>query len=269
MRIRTAVRDTRESAVTALKPTTFGGMGREAYALICSRDGMTAREIARELGVTRKEVNQMLYAYPFIRDLCYHDDEYRWHGLIRQGFPHDGLFDYCGWYGFAYEFLEQGEGEWLSRLEEGCKRIGRNLNDTRGLIHSFTDSREVMRGLFGDLEEYGVDYSNWELCFELRIKRAKWVRIYADVLVITPVHAFSLEFKMKDEGDQGEIDQAAKYAPYLQVVLGLRFDVVPALVLTRASETYDYVASSTGTQVAIASPDMLFNVFDEKMSFLD
>lgn len=243
-------------------------IGSEAYALICSRDGVTAREIARELGVERKQVNQLLYAYPFIRDLCYHDDEYCWHGLIRQAFPHDGLRDYCGWYGYAEEFLALDEAAWLAELQDGCRRIGRNLNDARGLIHSFTDARAVMRGLFADLAEYGVDCSGWEVCFELRIKRAKWVRIYADVLVIVPGYAFSLEFKMKDEGDQAEVDQAAKYAPYLQVVLGPAVEVAPALVLTRAGECFDHVSSTSGAQVAIASPDLLFNVFDERLGFL-
>jgi len=243
-------------------------LGREAYSLICLRDGVTAREIARDLGTERKEVNRLLYSDPFIRDLCYRDDGYRWHGLIRQCFPHEGLADYCGWYGAASDFLAQDEAEWLAELEDGCRRIGRNLNDTRGLIHSFTDAREAMSGLFSDLGGYGVDYAGWEVAFELRIRRARWVRIYADVLVCTPDCAFSLEFKMKGEGDQSEVDQAAKYAPYLQVVLGPQVEVVPALVLTRSSDSFDHVRSAGGAQVAVASPDMLFNVFDERLAFL-
>lgn len=244
------------------------GIGREAYALICSRDGVTARELARELGVDRKQANQLLYSYPFIRDLCYHDDAFRWHGYIRQETPHEGLRDYSGWYGLVEELRAQDEAVWLAELEDGCRRIGRNLNDTRGLIHSFCDAREVMLGLFADLSECGVDPSGWELVFELRIKRAKWARIYADVLVLAPGFAFSLEFKMKDAGDQSEVDQAAKYAPYLGVVLGRGAEVVPALVLTRAADLYDHVTASSGEHVAVASPDLLFNVFDERLRFL-
>lgn len=243
-------------------------LGEAAYALICTRDGVTAREIARDLGVERKEVNRLLYGYPFIRDLCYRDEEYRWHGLIRQAFPHEGLADYCGWYGYASDLRVQTQGEWLEELEEGCRRVGRNLNDARGLVHSFTDSLEVMINLLSDLGELEVDCSGWEICFELRIKRAKWVRIYADVLVVTPDCAFSLEFKMKAEGGQTEVDQAAKYAPYLQVVLGPGIEVVPALVLTRTSEVYDHALAGSGAQVAVISPDMLFNVFDEGLRFL-
>ena len=244
-------------------------LGRSVYSIVCSRDGVTARDISRELGIERKEVNRLLYTYPFIRDLCYRDETYRWHGLIRQDFPHEGLGDYCGWYGFVSDFCEQGEGEWLAELEDGCRRIGRNLNDTRGLVHSFTDAREVMLGLFKDLQDYGLDCSSWEVAFELRIKRAKWIRIYADVLVVTPECAFSLEFKMKDAGDQTEIDQAAKYVPFLEVVLGPHVEVAPGLVLTRAADLFDFVSSSDGSQVAVASPDMLFNIFDERLGFLE
>ena len=249
--------------------TVLDSLGGQAYALICSRDGVTARELARELGVDRKRVNQLLYTYPFIRDLCYHDERYLWYGLIRQGFPHEGLADYCGWYGLVEDFRAAGEAEWLAELEQGCRRIGRNLNDTRGLMHSFTDAREVMLGLFADLAECGVDCDGWEVAFELRIKRAKWVRIYADVLIIAPSCAFSLEFKMKDAGDQAEVDQAAKYVPYLQVVFGPEVEVTSALVLTRAVDLYDHVSASGGAQVAVASPDLLFNVLDEQLGFLD
>lgn len=244
------------------------GLGCNVYSLICSRDGVTAREVARELDIDRKKVNQLLYGYPFICDLCYHDDGYRWHGLIRQEFPHDGLADYCGWYGLVSDFAVEGESDWLTALEEGCRRIGRNLNDARGLVHSFTDSREVMLCLFDDLESCGVRCADWEIAFELRIKRAKWVRIYADVLVCAPGFAVSLEFKMKDVGDQAEVDQAAKYAPYLQVVLGPQVTVTPVLVLTRASDLFDHVRSTNGAQVMVASPDMLFNAFDEQLGFL-
>lgn len=250
-------------------PSAYADIDRAAYSLICSSDGITARELARKLGVTRKEVNQCLYRYPFIHDLCYHDEDYRWHGLIRQAYPHEGLRDYCGWYGFVDEFLSLDEHTWLNELEQGCRAIGRNLNDARGLIHSFTDARQVMRGLFVDLHGCSVDCDNWELAFELRVRRAKWVRIYADVLVITPTHAFSLEFKMKDTIALDEVAQAAKYVPYLEVILGPELDVIPALVLTRASDLFSHAqVPNTSAELPVASADMLFNVFDEYLTFL-
>ena len=245
-------------------------LGRRAYALICSRDGITAREIAHELGVDRTSVNRCLYRYPFIRDLCYHDDGFRWHGLIQHAMPHAGLAEYCGWYGTVGEFCATDEETWLAELQEGCRAIGRNLNDTRGLLHSFRDTRATMRTLFDDLGSYGVDFGSWEVAFELRIKRAKWIRIYADVLVVTPSHAFSLEFKMKDAVEPEEVAQAAKYAPYLEVVLGPRHEVVAALVLTRTSDLFEHAPlEGTTAEVPVASGDMLFNVFDEYLAFLD
>ncbi|MBP3893962.1 MAG: hypothetical protein J6D34_07985 [Atopobiaceae bacterium] len=242
---------------------------RALYALICANDGIKAKDLARELGVTRKEVNQYLYTFPFVRDLCYHDEDYLWHGYIRQHVPHEGLRDYSGWYGLVNEFLAQEEEEWFDELLAGCARIGRNLNDTRGLFHSFRNARQTMVTLFGDLLDAGVSCENWELVFELRIKRSKWIRIYADVLVIAPDYVFSLEFKMKDAIDQGEVDQAAKYAPYLEVIFGSAYEIIPALVLTRASDLYTHRQISDSTaEVSVASGDMLFNVFDEYLRFL-
>ena len=235
---------------------------RKIYSLICAGDGVSAKEIARRLGTDRTSVNRCLYSYPFIRDLCVRDGDYLWHGLIRQARPHTGLSDYCGWYGLVGEFMELGEEAWFQALLDGCGRIGRNLNDTRGLYHSFRDTRRVMRDLFADMR--GVDTSGWEICFELRIRRSRHIRIYADVLVLTENRAFSLEFKMKDGIAEEEIIQAAKYVPFLEVILGDGYDVIPALVLTAAEDLFRFERIPGSTAVLpVASGDMLFNVFDE------
>ncbi len=240
----------------------------QIYEAICRHDGIKAREIARETGVNKTEINRLLYASPFIRELCYRDRDYRWYGLIRQARPHKGLAEFCGYYGIVSEFLELSEEAWLDRLMRGCRDIGRNLNDTRGLIHSFKDSREVMINLFSDL--YEVDYADWEICFELRIKRARHVRIYADVLVITEDKVFSLEFKMKDQADPEEELQAVKYARYLDVIFGSDYEVIPALVLTRAGDLYQWeTLPGTTAELPVCSGDMLFNLFDEYIGFLE
>ena len=240
---------------------------RKMYALICRSDGIKAREIAKAVQVETKDINRLLYGAPFIHELCYRDDQYRWHGLIRQMQPHAGLQDFCGYYGSVERFLSQPEEEWLEELKEGCRNIGRNLNDTRGLIHSFLDARSVMQGLFQDLN--GLDFRSWEICFELRIRRARWIRIYADVLVITPDLVFSLEFKMKDRIDPEEELQAVKYAKYLDVIFGEDYEIIPALVLTRASDLYTWEElPGTTAQIPVCSGDMLFNLFDEYLGFL-
>ena len=243
---------------------------RRVCAAICRGDGIRAREIAGALNLDRAEVNRVLYASPLLRELCYQDEKYRWHGIIRQVRPHSGLFEFSGYYGLVSEFLDLSEGEWMERLSEGCRRIGRSLNDTRGLFHSFRDCREQMSRLFADLRDMlGDSCLDWEIAFEFRLKRARRVRIYADVLVITEDRVFSLEFKMKDAVDPGEVSQAAKYVPYLEIVFGPGYEVIPALVLTAARELFDFVPiDGSGSILPVCSGDMLFNVFDEYLGFL-
>ncbi len=241
---------------------------RNIYSCICKNDGMLAREIAAELHKERLVINQYLYGSPYMRELCYKDSSFRWHGLIRQSVPHRGLEDFCGYYGMVWEFLETEKMQWLEELKQGCTRIGRNLNNTRGLFHSFLDAYETMRQLFCDL--LGVDISNWEIAFELRIKRARYIRIYADVLVIADGYIFSLEFKMKDKIDPAEISQAAKYCEYIEVLAGPDYDVIPALVLTKAHDLYTYAQMEHSTaEIPVCSGDMLFHLFEEYLGLLE
>lgn len=240
---------------------------RHIYSEICSRDGIKAKEIGRHLNVERSVVNHYLYRSPFMKDLCYRDDQFLWHGLIRQQRPHVGLENFSGYYGYVLEFLAMSEDAWFEQLTKGCKQIGRNLNDTRGLYHSFKDARQVMLNLFVDLDS--VDFSTWEIVFELRIRRSKMIRIYADVLVITENKVFSLEFKMKDIIEPEEVKQAAKYTAYQEVVFGPEYDIIPCLVLTKAEDLYTYVPiGETSAELPVVSGDMLFNVFDEYLGFL-
>lgn len=243
---------------------------RRIYSLISKHNGIMARELGRLTDIEKKEISRQLVSSALMRELCYRDREYRWHAVVRQQAPWEGLYEFSGWYGTVGEFLEQGEAEWLRQLEEGCARIGRNLNDTRGLIHSFTDCRTTMRRLFDDLKEMtSLPFPDWELVFELRMNRARWIRIYADVLIITPEKVFSLEFKMKDAIDPEEVLQAAKYAPYLEIIFGREMDIVPALVLTGAADLFEYVPiGASDCVLPVCSGDMLFNVLNEYLGFL-
>lgn len=242
----------------------------EIYALISRSDGLKAREIAEKLGRDKTSVSRMLFSAPLMREMCYQDSEYRWHALIRQGKVHEGLYEFSGWYGTAREFLSTPEERWMEQLEGGCRRIGRSLNDTRGLFHSFRDCGETMRRLFRDLEDMaGKGWEDWELVFEFRLNRSRMIRIYADVLLITGERVFSLEFKMKNAVDPEEVMQAAKYCPYLEIVFGSRYDIIPALVLTGAADLFEYVPiGGTDAELAACSGDMLFNVLNEYMHFL-
>ena len=244
---------------------------RAICAAICHGDGLKAKEIARQLGLDHGTVNHALYHSPLMQELCWQDDEYRWHGIMRQARPHSGLQEFAGYYGLVREFLELSEDEWMAKLTEGCTNIGRNLNDTRGLLHSFRDCRETMLALFRDLREMlGESCLDWELAFELRLKRSRYVRIYADVLVVTEDRVFSLEFKMKDAIDPGEVLQAAKYCPYLEILFGPDYEIVPVLVLTAARELFEFVPIGKSDAVLpVCSGDMLFNAFNEYLEFMD
>jgi len=243
---------------------------RRICAEICRRDGIRAREIARDLNLDHGTVNHLLYASPLMKELCWQDRDYRWHGIVRQERPHLGLQEFAGYYSTVGDFLDLSEEQWLSKLTEGCTNIGRNLNDTRGLIHSFRDCREQMLGLFRDLLELAGDGClNWEIAFELRLKRSKYVRIYADVLVITEDRVFALEFKMKDKVEPDEVLQSAKYVPYLEIVFGRDYEIIPVLVLTAARELFCYVPiGKTDAVLPVCSGDMLFTAFDEYLGFL-
>ena len=244
---------------------------RRVCAAICQGDGLKAREIADRLGLDRGTVNHILYASPLMKELCWQDGDYRWHGIIRQERPHAGLFEFCGYYSRVDEFLDLTEAEWMERLVEGCQRIGRSVSDHRGLFHSFRDCRAQVARLFADLMDMaGEGCLKWEIAFEFRLKRSRRVRIYADVLVITEDKVFSLEFKMKDAVDPEDVAQAAKYCPYLEIVFGPDYEVLPALVLTGGREYFDFVSiGRSDLLLPVCSGDMLFNVFDEYLGFLN
>lgn len=239
------------------------------YSLVCQRDGITAREIAKELNTDHRTVNLELYRSALMREMCYSDDQHRWYGLIRQSVPREGLYDFSGWYGRVREFLALDEEAFMEELCSGCRRIGRSLNDARGVLHSFRDCREQMRALFRDLERFiGASYREWEIAFEVRFNRARYIRVYADVLLMTRDRVFTLEFKMKDRAIMEELEQAVKYVPYLQVLLGEKVKVIPALVLTAARDRFETVPVPGSGSVRVCSGDMLFNVLDDEMHFL-
>ncbi len=243
---------------------------RDVCAVICRGDGVKAREIAKELGVDHQTVNRILYSSPLMKELCWQDRAYRWHGIVRQGRPHAGLQEFSGYYGTVREFTALSEEAWLAKLTEGCVNIGRSLSDARGLLHSFRDCREQMMRLFEDLSAMlGPSCLDWEIVFETRLKRSKHVRIYADVLVITENRVFSLEFKMRAVPEPGEVLQAAKYCPFLEILFGPGYEIIPVLVMTGARELFDFVPMGEADAVLpVCSGDMLFNVFDEYIGFL-
>ena len=250
--------------------SSFSDEEKAVYSLISVNDGLKAKEIASLLSMERKQVNHLLFSSPLMHELCFQDMNFRWHALIRQAPVHEGLYEFSGWYGTVREFMNTAEEDWLSALQDGCRRIGRNLNDQRGLIHSFLAFRQGLLALFRDFTgSMDPSFLDWEIVFDLRLNRSRMIRIYSDVLVITPGRVFSLEFKMKKAPDPDEVFQAAKYIPFLELIFGSSCEAVPALVLTAASDYFEFVPiGGTDMILPAASGDMLFNVFNEYMGFL-
>lgn len=95
-----------------------GDAERAVCAAICRSGGLRAKEIAKLLDVSTETVNRVLYRSPFLKELCWQDGDWRWHGLVPQTRPHAGLREFAGWYGFAGIF-------WLSPKKNGsanCRR---------------------------------------------------------------------------------------------------------------------------------------------------
>lgn len=93
---------------------------RDIFSVICRNDGIKAKSIAKEIGKERSVVNHYLYRSAFIKDLCYRDDNYMWHGLIRQTRPHTGLSDYCGYHGNVADFIKMPYDEWFEYMKSGA-----------------------------------------------------------------------------------------------------------------------------------------------------
>ena len=74
---------------------------------------------------------------------------------------------------------------------------------------------------------------------------------------------------MKDQINPEEILQAAKYSPYLEIMFGPEYEVIPVLVLTAARDIFEFAPiGKTDAVLPVCSGDMLFNVFDEYLGFL-
>ena len=87
---------------------------KKICAAICQGGGLKAKEIARQLNLDRGTVNRVLYASPLLKDLCYQDESFRWHGIIRQSAPHNGLYEFSGYYAEVSEFISLTEEVWMS-----------------------------------------------------------------------------------------------------------------------------------------------------------
>ena len=58
--------------------------------------------------------------------------------------------------------------------------------------------------------------------------------------------------------------------PYLEIVFGPEYEVIPVLVLKKKTDYFEFVpVGETDAVLPVCSGDMLFNAFDEYLGFLD
>ena len=118
---------------------------RAVCAVICRHQGIKAKEIAQKLSLDRTAVNRVLYSSPLLHELCWQDDMYQWHGIVRQQRPHWGLQEFSGYYGLVREFLALDEDVELISCLDIC---GRASEREFGLDRA--DCR--IRPLFGEIQ---------------------------------------------------------------------------------------------------------------------
>ena len=78
-------------------------------------------------------------------------------------------------------------------------------------------------------------------------------------------------FRNQSEEEWMEELQAVKYAKYIEVIFGSDYEVIPALALTKAEDLYAWepLPPDSTAALPVCSGDMLFNLFDEYMGFLE
>ena len=82
------------------------------------------------------------------------------------------------------------------------------------------------------------------------------------------IQTYELKSTLHNEMIRRGISMDFKY--YLEVLFGPQYEVIPVLVLTKAEDLYQYAElSGTTAEIPICSGDMLFNIFDEYLGFLE
>ena len=73
-----------------MEHTSDNDIDRAICSVICRGNGVRAKDIAAALRLDRRTVNRALYSSPLMKELCWQDGDYRWHGIVRQTRPTAG-----------------------------------------------------------------------------------------------------------------------------------------------------------------------------------
>ena len=134
------------------------------------------------------------------------------------------------------------------------------------------DDELINRDLLGAIlrDSYDVIYAA-DGAEAMKAVRDDWdtVSLVLLDLLMPDMNGLEVLKKMKSDPEYDEVLQAAKYCPYLEIMFGPDYEVIPVLVLTKAADRFDFLPIGQADAVLpVCSGDMLFNVFNEYLGFL-
>lgn len=230
---------------------------RSIYNIIRDSYGISARDIARALGVTSKEVNRRL-TYGDLAAACRKIDERHWVLVTDRDRPHIDLKSRSTFYSIILEFCRTPYEAWFQSMQKGYMRMRRPFSDARGLYNSMQDTYEVLQAAFAALDR---KLEKSEVFFEFNpVLQGR--RQYIDVLIIIGRTVFVMEFKMLGTVLEKYKKQTAKYVPNIKEMFrGQGMTVVPILVLTRAEGMNEVIEMQGAVRrIYACSGDMLATV---------
>ena len=93
------------------------------YSLIARKDGIKAREIARELEMDKSDISRWMVSSALMRELCYQDREYGWYDS--KG-PMKGCMNFPAG-------MERSGSSWRKMRRNGWKNSSRAAGGSAGI----------------------------------------------------------------------------------------------------------------------------------------
>ena len=154
------------------------------------------------------------------------------------------------------DFLLEDEVSWLSKMKSAFSDAYL-LSLGSSQINAWVDSFRVLKKHLTILSE---DYSEFNIIFEYALPYESGRR--PDVLLVYKEYVIILEFKMKDEIHQADVDQVSAYARdiYEYHYESREKQIIPILVLTKGKDIHTHQNSTNKCNAVICiSKEWLYN----------